>query len=459
MARAWPRFAAGLARSGPALLVVEDLHWADDEMLDLLSHIATRAQGAILLATARPEFAESHPGFAANAEATAISLRPLTDAQGRALVDGLMRVDMLPAELRADIVARAEGNPFFVEELLRRLIDEGAIVREQDRWVATAAATRVLLPDSIQALLAARLDGLPAEEKRVVQEAAVVGRFFWPGALGVTEPRGALEALERRGLVMARPTSSMAGEPEYGFRHALIRDVAYASVPKARRARAHAQVAAWLERMAGSSDELAEVIASHYHAAVAGEEADLAWVDDPEGREAARSRAVASLLRAGDQLRQRSALTRATELHRQALALAHDDERPAILEAIGEDERFSFHGDEAVEAYLAAADALRDGPGLREDVARIAGRAATIAQRFGAFQRPIPADAVQDLVRRALGMTTDPATRSRLLAAYGGIGRAWLGSRMGRPLDDHRQRPAADRRAPGGGQRGARARH
>jgi class 3 adenylate cyclase/tetratricopeptide (TPR) repeat protein len=435
MARAWPRFAAGLARTGPALLVVEDLHWADDEMLDLLSHIATRAQGAILLVlTARPEFAESHPGFAANAEATAISLRPLTDAQGRELVEGLLHVDRLPAELRTDIVARAEGNPFFVEELLRRLIDEGAIVREQDRWVATAAATRVLLPDSIQALLAARLDGLPTEEKRVVQEAAVVGRFFWPGALGVASPRAQLEALERRGLVMARPTSSMAGEPEYAVRHALIRDVAYASVPKARRARSHAEVGAWLERMAGSSDELAEVIASHYQAAVAGEEADLAWVDDPGGREVARARAVATLLRAGDRLRQRNALPRALELHRQALALARDDERAAILEAIGEDERFAFHGDEAVEAYLRAAEALPDGPELREDLSRIAGRAATIAQRFGAFQQPIPADAVQDLVRRALSMATDPATRSRLLAAYGGLGRAWLGSRMGRPL-------------------------
>ena len=435
MARAWPRFAAGLARLGPALLVVEDLHWADDAMLALLSHIATRAQGAILLVlTARPEFAETHPGFAANADATAISLRPLTDAQGRELVDGLLRVDQLPAELRAEIVARAEGNPFFVEELLRRLIDEGAITREGDRWVATSGATRVSLPDSIQALLAARLDGLPPEEKHVVQEAAVVGRFFWPGALAVPEPRPQLEALERRGLVVARPTSSMAGEPEYAFRHALIRDVAYASVPKARRARAHASVGAWLERMAGSGDELAEVIASHYHAAVAGEEADLAWVDDPAGREAARARAVATLLRAGDRLRQRNALERATELHRQALAFAMQGERAAILEAIGEDERFRFRGDEAVDAYLAAGAALPDGPGEAASLMRVAGRAAMIAQRFGAFQRPIPADEVQELVRRALAQATDAATRSRLLAAYGGLGRAWMGSRMGRPL-------------------------
>lgn len=435
MARAWPRFAAGLARQGPTLLVVEDLHWADDEMLALLSHIATRAEGAILLVlTARPEFAETHAGFAANADATAISLRPLTDAQGRELVEGLLHVEQLPPALRGEILARAEGNPFFVEELLRRLIDEGAIARQQDRWVATSAATRVSLPDSIQALLAARLDGLPPEEKHVVQEAAVVGRFFWPGALGAVDARPQLEALERRGLVIARPTSSMAGEPEYGFRHALIRDVAYASVPKARRARAHASVGAWLERMAGSGDELAEVIASHYQAAVAGEEADLAWVDDPAGREAARARAVTTLLRAGDRLRQRNALDRALELHRQALALADAAERAAVLEAIAEDERFRFHGDEAVEAYLAAAAALPAGPEVAASLTRIAGHAAMIAQRFGAFQRPIPADQVQDLVRRALTLATDAPTRSRLLAAYGGLGRAWLGSRMGRPL-------------------------
>jgi predicted ATPase len=243
-------------------------------MLDLLGHVAVRAQGAILLVlTARPEFAEAHPGFAANADATGISLRPLTEQQGRELVDGLLNVDRLPEALRSEILARAEGNPFFVEELLRRLIDEGVIVREQDRWVATSAAAHVLLPDSIQALLAARLDGLPADEKRVVQEAAVVGRFFWPGALAADGPQGALRLLERRGLVIARPTSSMPGEQEYAFRHALIRDVAYASVPKARRALDHARVGAWLETAAHDrGDELAEVVASHFYAAVAGRE-------------------------------------------------------------------------------------------------------------------------------------------------------------------------------------------
>ena len=186
--------------------------------------------------------------------------------------------------------------------------------------------------------------------------------------------------------------------------------------------------------MAGSGDELAEVIASHYHAAVAGEEADLAWVDDPAGREVARARAVATLLRAGERLRQRNALERALELHHQALAVATAEERAVVLEAIGEDERFRFHGDEAVEAYLAAAEALPDGPEVAASLARIAGHAATIAQRFGAFQRPIPAEEVQELVRRALALATDAPTRSRLLAAYGGLGRAWLGSRMGRPM-------------------------
>ena len=117
-------------------------------------------------------------------------------------------------------------------------------------------ATRVSLPDSIQALLAARLDGLPPEEKHVVQEAAVVGRFFWPGALAVPEPRPQLEALERRGLVVARPTSSMAGEPS--TRSAMRSSATWRmrASPKARRARAHASVGAWLERMAGSGDEL-----------------------------------------------------------------------------------------------------------------------------------------------------------------------------------------------------------
>src|SRR6185503_15971880 len=198
----------------------------------------------VLLATARPEFAESHPGFAVGGSvASSISLRPLTETQSAELVESLLTVASLPAPLRAEILAKAEGNPFFVEEIIRRLIDEEILVRDGDAWRATEQALNFAIPDSVYGLLAARVDALPAEERRVLQEAAVIGRTFWADAVvhatGL-EVGGTLLALERRGLVVVRPTTSLTGQEEFAFKHALVRDVAYASQPKARRARAHA---------------------------------------------------------------------------------------------------------------------------------------------------------------------------------------------------------------------------
>ena len=237
----------------PAIWLVEDLHWAGEPVVEMLERIVTRTTGPlVLLATARPEFAESHPGFAVGGSvASSISLRPLTETQSAELVESLLTVASLPAPLRAEILAKAEGNPFFVEEIIRRLIDEEIRVRDGDTWRATEQALTFAIPDSVYGLLAARVDALPAEERRVLQEAAVIGRTFWADAVvhatGL-EVGGTLLALERRGLVVVRPTTSLTGQEEFAFKHALVRDVAYASQPKARRARAHAEAGA------GSSD-------------------------------------------------------------------------------------------------------------------------------------------------------------------------------------------------------------
>ncbi|PZR60713.1 MAG: hypothetical protein DLM71_10240 [Chloroflexi bacterium] len=438
MARAWPRFAAGLAAREPTVLIVEDLHWADDQMLELLGHVAKRARGPIVLVTtARPEFAEMQAALAANAEAISISLRPLTDLQSRELVDELLNVEQLPEQLRAEILARAEGNPFFVEEILRRLIDEAVLVRRDERWVATSAAAEVKLPDSIQALLAARIDGLPGAEKRLLQEAAVVGRVFWPAALlGVTdgEHRTLLDSLERRGLVVARPTSTLPGQTEYLFRHALIRDVAYASVPRARRASAHADVAEWMERLTGERiDEVGELLAYHYRSAVAGEDADLAWVTDPARREAIRRRALETLLHAGADARRRYATGRAVALHEQALDLADGPgERARVLEELGDDHDARFRGDEALDAYQRAIDAAREAGTTSSVVPRAAAKAAGIAQRFGAFRvQPDPAR-LEELVDEGLETVTEEPLRARLLASRASMVQVWMGSRLGR---------------------------
>ncbi len=213
--RAWPRFASAYASRAPLVIAVEDLHWAGEQLLDMLKRILARSSGPlVLVATARPEFAQSHPGFVAGREdASSISLRPLTPEQGVRLIEGLLTIADIPGELREDLFAKAEGNPFFLEEIIRRLIDEGALVREGDRWRATPAARQTSVPDTIHGLLAARVDGLPPLEKQVLQEAAVVGRVFWEEpvaqSLGNGSVSAALLELERKGLVFARPTSSI----------------------------------------------------------------------------------------------------------------------------------------------------------------------------------------------------------------------------------------------------------
>ncbi|TMB55340.1 MAG: hypothetical protein E6J47_06880, partial [Chloroflexi bacterium] len=225
LARAWPRFATAYAARGPAIWVVEDLHWAGEPAVEMVAQIARRTEGPLLLvATARPEFADDHPGFGPGGQdAFAVSLRPLTERQAGDLVNQLLAVAELPEDLRAEILTKADGNPFFVEEILQRLIDEGALQRDGDHWRPTATVRAVQIPDSVQGLLAARIDALSPEERRTLQEAAVVGRTFWKAGLeGVVETEQlepALAGLERKGLVLIRSTSSFSGQTEYLFKH------------------------------------------------------------------------------------------------------------------------------------------------------------------------------------------------------------------------------------------------
>ncbi len=299
LARAWPRFATAFAASGTGDLADRGPALGGAPALEMIERIATRTSGPlVILATARPEFLEGHPGFGAagGAPPTALSLRPLTDAQGTELVERLLAVAELPASLRADILSKAEGNPFFVEEIVRRLIDEGVLVQEGDHWRATGAALTTTIPDSIYALLAARVDALSASDRRILQEAAVIGRTFWAAAVAHAIPGNgvaeSLAVLERKGLVLVRPTSTLGGQEEFAFRHALVRDVAYSSLPKARRARAHAEAGDWIAELAGErSDEFVELVAYHYETAIAGEDADLAWLGDAGEREAVRAKA------------------------------------------------------------------------------------------------------------------------------------------------------------------------
>jgi class 3 adenylate cyclase/tetratricopeptide (TPR) repeat protein len=435
LSRAWPRLATAMAAKTPTVFVVEDLHWAEDQLLDMLERLLARSSGPLLfVVTARPEFAEAHPQFAAGREdAASVSLRPLTGQQSAELVEGLLSVADLPADLREEILSKAEGNPFFLEEIIRRLIDEGALVREGDRWKATEAAHGIVLPDTVHALLAARIDGLPREEKRVLQEAAVVGRVFWEEpvtrAIGNGAVSDSLLRLERRGLVFVRPTSTIAGQVEFAFKHALVRDVAYASLPKTRRARAHAEHAKWIEELAGDRvDEFAELIAHHYRTAVAGEDADLAWADDPSSRDSVQEKAFQALLRAGAVARKRYVIAKAVELHQQALEVAATDrERARALEEQGNDHLEDYHGDEAVAAFRKALEILRGIPETGDDRARVCAKALRmIAERSGTFrQQPAPQEA-EDLLNDGLAAAQDPERKAWLLALSGQVGSYWV---------------------------------
>jgi tetratricopeptide (TPR) repeat protein len=447
LSRAWPRFATASASSGPTVVIVEDLHWAEDQLLDMLERLLARSSGPLLfVVTARPEFAESHPEFATGREeVSSVSLRPLTEQQSELLIEGLLSVVDLPAALRGEILSKAEGNPFFVEEIVRRLIEEGALVRDGDRWRATGAVRGIVLPDTVHALLAARIDGLPRDEKRVLQEAAVVGRIFWEEpvarALGDGAVGDSLLRLERRGLVFARPTSAIAGQVEFMFKHALVRDVAYASLPKARRAHAHADHARWIEELAGARvEEFAELIAHHYHTALAGEEADLAWAGDPSSRDSVRERAFESLLRAGAVARRRFAIAKAIELGQQAFEVAATDgERARALEEQGDAHFAAYHGDEAVAAFRQALEILRGAPGTGDERARVCAKALRmIVEKAGTFRTQPAPQLAEDLLNDGLASAREPLRRAWLLALSGQVGRYWeaFGGHDPRPPED-----------------------
>ena len=236
--RVWRASLSALAAREPLVVVIDDIHWADSALLDLLEEIAQRAQGPLLLVCpSRPELTTSRPTWGGGQRSfSSVFLGPLSSDSASDLVSHLLDVDGLRSDTRKLILDRAEGNPFFLEEILRRLIDEERIVRDGGRWRATDELMQLELPDTVQGVLAARIDLLEPSTKRTLQQASVVGRVFWKGAVAalvddhVVEPD--LRRLEERELVAARFTSSMAGEDELAFSHILTRDVAYESLPR-----------------------------------------------------------------------------------------------------------------------------------------------------------------------------------------------------------------------------------
>jgi class 3 adenylate cyclase/tetratricopeptide (TPR) repeat protein len=341
---AWMHFFEDMAASRPTVLVFEDLHWADKALLAFLRHLSTHLESVPLLvvATARPDLFERFPDFAAADPFSRITVEPLSVAETACLVEAVTSHEPVAAR---QVAARCEGNPFYAEQCAGLLAD---------------TSSETALPSSVQAIVSARLDGLSAQMKTTLCAASVVGRVFWSGAVAAAaqledqELERLLSGLLERHLIRRSRDSSMAGEREYAFVHALARDVAYGTLPRRAKARQHAEVAAWLEcRVSGEIASESELVAHHYTASV-----ELAQASgDAQTVQLCRGPAVSALLRAGEQ-----SMSRDVEAAERALARAagfcpdDDDRRAPVLRAWGQALQQRGCYDEARRAFEAASE-------------------------------------------------------------------------------------------------------
>lgn len=340
---AWQTLVTELAAARPVILAFEDAHWADEAVLDLIDMLVARATGVplFIVCLARPELLERRPGWSGGRRnASSIDVEPLPPHEAEQLV-GALGSQELPADAVKMIAQRAEGNPLFVEELVRMMME--------------GSAPGAQIPDTVQAVLTARIDRLQPNERRALQAGSVIGRTFWPSAasaiagLSEEEIAQALDALVTKEFIVARPKSTIAGESEFAFRHILTRDVAYNLLPRTQRQRAHAQTARWIEsRLLERQEEVIEILAEHLR--VAGDE-----------------RAPEYLYRAGAKARRQYANADALRLFTQALdaaghgapgtlAAAIHHERGDVYQLTGEYQRAMADYEAGLSSARAAGD-------------------------------------------------------------------------------------------------------
>jgi class 3 adenylate cyclase/tetratricopeptide (TPR) repeat protein len=265
------RYLERRAGSSPLVLVFEDVHWAEPGLLDLIADLAEWSRAPLLvLCLARPDFRELRPTWGSGAaNATAITLSPLSSDDTRRLITALLAVDDLPEQVRSDVVTRAEGNPLYVEEFLRMLMESGRIEKRDGRWIANASIATVEVPPTLQGLIAARLDRVAPEVKALLQRASLAGRLFSTDALtalgnGDAPDAGLLRDAIRRDLLVEADERALGSGRVFRFKHVLIRDVAYSTVPKAERSRLHDRYGRWLETSLGDRrHEIADIVAFH----------------------------------------------------------------------------------------------------------------------------------------------------------------------------------------------------
>lgn len=378
---AWRRFFESLAAQRPLVLAFEDLQWADDDLLQFVDELADWAAGVplVLLCTARPELLDRRPGWGGGKRnALTISLAPLDDTDSARLVVQLLERAVLPADTQTTLLARAGGNPLYAEQFVRMLSERDQV-------------DLVELPETVQGIVAARLDTLPREEKTLLQDAAVFGKVFWAGAVAalsgidraLVEER--LRSLARKEFVRRELRGSISREIEYTFGHQLVGDVAYGQLPRAERAAKHELAAQWIESLAAErSEDRAEMLAHHYLSAL--EFAAAAGMATEELEQSARTvlqeaaeRAFAlgslqqaiRLYSSAIELWPLDSLERAQLLHRRSRAQSELGDQPNLDELEAVLERFTGAG---------LVDAAADAEMLRASVEWILGRGAASEQ-------------------------------------------------------------------------------
>ena len=423
---AWRRFIEALADRRTLIAVFEDLQWADDGLLDFVDELADWASGVplLLVCTTRPELLSRRPSWGGGKlNASTVALSPLSDGETALLIAQVLERSVLPADTQRSLLERAEGNPLYAEQFALLYAERGS-------------AEELPLPESLQGIVAARLDTLPASEKSLLQDAAVVGKVFWTGCLHLpsdeSEPR--LRELGRKGFVRRQLRSSVAGEDEYAFAHVLVRDVAYGQIPRAERSRKHRSTAEWIESL-GRAEDHAEMLAHHWRAALelarAAGRSDLDLVDP--ARRASRE--------AGDRAASLNAHAAAEAYYAQALSLwpATDAERPDLQ--FRHARALHLAGDERREAALAEA---RDALTAAGESAQAAEASAFLARI--AWYRGDKEDSLRHLTAaEELAATAPPSAAKTRVLATSARQRVLAGDHeTGRPLADEALAMARD---------------
>ncbi|MDQ2904427.1 MAG: AAA family ATPase [Chloroflexota bacterium] len=450
--RAWRILLESLAQQQPLILVIDDLQWADEALLDLLEHLMERITSVpiLLICPARPDFFERRRDWGGGRRNfTTIALEALSQEDTGELINALLKGSDLPETLRHTIQSRAEGNPFFVEEIVRMLIDQGVLVYNDDCWhvryrngallseLATPAAPPddtlldlhyVLplprVPDTIQGVLTARVDLLNPVEKRVLQQASIIGRTFWlAGLLELTSEleldtiTNTLEALMDRDFIVEtrqQARSPVDDDRIFSFKHILIRDVVYNNLSRVRRCQEHARLALWLEeKTAGHTENFAELLAYHYQQALAtwpsGLAASAIHIDDMHDQDTGssteplqltrtevRRRAITHLTIAGDQALHSYYTIRAIQAYGEVLDMLDESNADKVTlarmhEKLGDAYTQRANTNDAWNEYRQALQIVKAEPQAdSNELLHLYDRLAELATRWFSLFRPLP---------------------------------------------------------------------